>query len=213
MTGEVIVTRTHSYAGEQASKFSLYAPIVALVLGFLTINNRQGGAGVFIAWTNVGLAVSGLCLGLFSLTKLGASNRNCILVRALIGIILNGLIVVGVVMILNMASTTLTIHDRIVGHWRVTKSVVRNTGQTSVTYRPDGTCELVQTSAEGRSGKATGNWLLEAAGHHLLITIRHGDGDASLAGKTLNLGRVKSVDDSQMVLDTGAGDEISQRIP
>src|SRR5688572_19184773 len=80
--------------GEQAARFSLYAPFAVLLIGLLTLGNRdQWGVGITIGVINILLLVAGLGLGIVALLSMRRFGRERILGRAIVGILLNGLAV------------------------------------------------------------------------------------------------------------------------
>lgn len=80
---------------QQAAKFSFYAPLVAIFLGFIIQPQVQGNrmAMVVLGLTSTILIIAGLVFGIVALAAIKRHGREGILGRALVGTCINGLLV------------------------------------------------------------------------------------------------------------------------
>ncbi len=81
---------SNSSFSHQAAKFSWIAPLI--VLGLLTVGKQLGGR-VIVELVCLLLMVLGLLFGLISLFGIGKHGTRGILAPAIIGILINGLLV------------------------------------------------------------------------------------------------------------------------
>ncbi|MGB7160730.1 MAG: hypothetical protein WBD40_21885 [Tepidisphaeraceae bacterium] len=80
---------------QQAAKFSWMAPLVAILLGCCTVGVRSAGpsVGLAIAGLQLLLILGGLAAGIFALVGVKRYGSESILMPAITGIVLNGLII------------------------------------------------------------------------------------------------------------------------
>jgi len=200
--------------GEQAARFSLYAPFAVLIIGVLTAHNRnEPGVATAMLIISIILILAGLGLGVTALILMGRYGRRRILGRAVVGVGFNGLIAVVVVMALLPLVVAGRMKSKLAGHWstQVTVNHVANT--IDLILDKDGTFHFDSASGGAATTSLSGTWMMDRAkvlGVHI-EQVSHGD--PSAAGQSIGLGRIQSVDDQQMILKTDKGQEVYTRIP
>jgi hypothetical protein len=200
--------------GEQAARFSLYAPFAVLIIGLLTAGNRnQPGVAMTMLVINIVVVFAGLGLGIAALILMSRYGRQRILGRAAVGVALNGLLVAVVVMALVPVVVTGRMKSRMAGHWsmHVTANPVAST--IELVLNQDGTCHFDSVNGGKATASLDGDWTMN---RYRILGVRIQKvsyGDASAVGQSFGLGRVQLVDDQQMILQTDKGQEIYSRVP
>ena len=197
--------------GVQAARFSLYAPIVAIVLNVCATGNKDRIGMVTIGVTNLILIVAGFVLGVVALISTRRYGGKGILGRAVAGVALNGLFLLsGLVLLIPLMQRSHLVTG-LAGHWRMVSSPTPSAGTIDITFNRDGTFHM--TASGGKPVDLTGRWEV-SFGKVLGVHVSHvAAGDPGAAGRDLGLGRVTSNDQRQFVLATDHGDEVYQRIP
>jgi len=81
-----------------------------------------------------------------------------------------------------------------------------------MTLNADQTCRVNGKAGNGGPLDVTGHWTLSVR-RELGIRIEHVTvGNPGSIGKDIGLGKVRSVDDRQVVLEAGNGDEVYERV-
>lgn len=97
---------------QQMARASFLAPMVALVIGFLTIGIRTQGdensrsTELFVGIFNLSLCAVGLCLGIVSLAGWLRLRQKRVLTYTLAGLIINGVIITGFLAVLGAAKNS-----------------------------------------------------------------------------------------------------------
>jgi hypothetical protein len=202
--------------GEQAARFSLYAPIAAILVGcFSRSSNSERSVVLALAWFNLALIGAGFVLGIIALLSMKKFGRERILGRALFGILINGLVLGLFVSVLMPSRASAAVRQQVVGRWQLQSSSQQQaSSQLEVALNADGTFKLTSRSSDGRSGSVIGTWVMTPT-RTVGITVDRveGGGDTSLVGKKIGLGQVKQVDAGRLVLTTDKGEEVYQRLP
>src|SRR4051794_635144 len=104
--------------GVQASRFSLYAPLVALGLGLCTMSTHEyRPVGIFIGVLNLVLIFAGFVLGIVALCTIRKYGSKGILGRAIGGLVLCGLLLLAAVFVFSVAARAGGAKQQVVGHW------------------------------------------------------------------------------------------------
>ena len=188
--------------GEQAAKFSMYAPLVALAIGCL---GRAGGmqdrsAAMVLATINMLLIVAGFILGIVALISVKKHSPERILGRAIIGIILNGLVLALILFAFSSMGSAGQIKKQVVGAWQYQSGPDRNLKTALITFNADDTFKMQSTFVSGGGVSMTGKWSFSPPGS-----------DGSMNGQKIALGAVKRVDLRELVLASEKGDETFKR--
>ena len=202
--------------GEQAARFSLYTPLVAIFIGCLGRGGDQPGVAMAMGWINLVLIVAGFVLGLVALVSMRFYGRQRILVRALVGVIANGLFLAAAVSILLPAMAAKRVRDQVVGGWRVESQAGSGAApaRNDIHLSRDGTFRMTGIDGAGRVVvSASGTWRIDRNRTLGFEVGRVDAGDPSMAGQTIGLGTVKAVNGDRMVLETDKGDEVLRRLP
>ena len=201
--------------GEQAARFSLYAPLLIIVLGCLSSRGDESGVGMAFAWINLGLMVAGFVLGLVALVSMRVYGRKGILVRAVVGVLVNGLFLASAVSILMPAMAAKRVRDQVAGRWQVESEAGKavTTGGTDIDLSADGTFRLTRRDGAGGVASVSGNWGITRNRVLGLKVLNVEAGDPSTAGQSVALGTVKSVDRDRLVLTHNNGEDVLRRSP
>jgi len=204
---------TRQSFGEQAARFSLYAPFVVLGLGICTLENQKySGVGIVVAVTNLVLITLGFVLGVSALVSMKWFGRRRILWRAVVGVALNGVLLLAVLAAFGPWIARSRVAKQLVGHWRLVSAQGATKGQLEMTLNADQTCRVNGKAGNGGPLDVTGHWTLSVR-RELGIRIEHVTvGNPGSIGKDIGLGKVRSVDDRQVVLEAGDGDEVYERV-
>jgi hypothetical protein len=89
--------------GTRAARASWIAPLVAVVLNCCTVvsgfrNSRE--SNLIVGYASYAIYIFGLIAGIVALTKLGRYGSKGILIPALIGVAINGLLVVAITILI-----------------------------------------------------------------------------------------------------------------
>jgi hypothetical protein len=199
--------------GVQAARFSLYAPFVALVLGFLTLGTRNDHiVALTIGITNCLLIGVGFIFGILALISIRKYGASGILGRAITGTVLNGIFLALILFFLVLALLVRRTNDRLVGHWKYRSGPDIAMKQGEVDFESDGTCRLSGTAAAGYVSLA-GRWSLNANRLLTVVVDRVDQGDPLAVGKSVGLGTVKEIGAQHFLLATDNGDESYDRLP
>lgn len=192
--------------GEQAARFSLYAPFVGFLIGFLSRSSQTPSASTAMFTINCCLIVVGLLLGIAALISMRRYGTEGILVRAIVGVFLNGMVIVALLIILLPVVQAGRMKQRLTGSWTAHPTDAPNESVV-LTLRADNSFQLERTRDSEKMVSLDGTWAFTRT-HLLGVEISHvTEGEASVAGKKIGLGTVTSVDDSTMVLKTDDGEE------
>jgi len=135
-----------------------------------------------------------------------------ILVRAVVGVAVNGVLALGVLAAFWPWIARSRVAKQLVGHWRLVSAQGATKGQLEMTLNADQTCRVNGKAGNGGPLDVTGHWTLSVR-RELGIRIEHVTvGNPGSIGKDIGLGKVRSVDDRQVVLEAGDGDEVYERV-
>jgi hypothetical protein len=196
--------------GEQAARVSLYAPIMALVLGVCTFGNRsEPGVANIIAVVNVFLIVAGFILGVVALISMRWYGRARILGRAVGGLLFNGVFIFSMVVLVLPYLTVGLTKSRVIGRWATHPDGHSNPIElilnNDLTFHFGG-------SASGIIVSLDGHWEMRPD-RAIFLTIDHVEsGSQSATGKQIGLGIVQTVNDQEMTLKTDNGQETYDRV-
>ena len=200
--------------GVQAAKFSMYAPVVAFLLGTCLVSQpgdstaaakTMAGVRSAIAILNTVLIVGGLGLGVAALASTRKYGRDGILVRALVGVGLNGLLLAVAAVTLGPLLLGGPSRSKVVGHWRGPVGDPAHT--VDVTFAADGTYTFTNAGTALGPAAVDGQWVY-TADRVIGLTVGHVTvGNPAAVGKQIGLGRVRSATGSELVLATDHGDE------
>jgi hypothetical protein len=204
-----MVKSTQSF-GEQAARVSLYAPIVALVLGVCTLGPRdQPGVAIVVASINVFLIAAGFILGIVALILMRRYGRARILGRAVAGLLFNGVLILAMLGLVLPFFLVGFAKSRVVGHW-----MTRPDGHSQpvdLTFNKDDTFHFAGSN-KGTSVSLDGHWVMRPD-RAIFITIERVEaGSPSAVGKRMGLGIVRTVNDQEMILGTDNGQETYDRV-
>lgn len=204
---------------EQAAKYSFFSWVLALFIGCVSRGSESNPVLPSVTYTlfaiNLFLIVSGLAAAIFALASIPRLGPKGILVRALIGLLLNGLILavcLSVAIPIIHRNRTLA---NLAGHWRLTNP----TTQLDLTFNPDHSFVLAaqpspatnSASLTAPSYAAKGHWLLSS---NLEVGIEFDDDHATpMSGKKIRAGTITSLSPTQLNLQTPAGAETYTKIP
>ncbi|HWE96457.1 MAG TPA: hypothetical protein VG269_21020 [Tepidisphaeraceae bacterium] len=198
--------------GEQAARFSLYAPFVAFLIGAIGRGARtEPGVAIALFSINMLLILAGFALGIFALVSIRRYGSQYILGRAIGGLLLNGIVIAALILFLLPPLLAGSTKAKVPGHWHMRSVAAGPANQIDVTFNPDGTFHFV-----GSNGSASffvdGRWVLTPS-RVIGLTIERADGGAFQVGQKIGLGKVSAIDDKVLVLGTDKGDEVYDRIP
>ena len=198
--------------GEQAARFSLYTPLVVVLVGFFAHANKDStGVASALFVVNVLLLISGFALGITALVSMRRYGRPRILVRASIGTIANGLVIaalLSLVLPLMMAARAKT---KLTGKWIAQSVPVQPGDKMTIDLAKDGGFTFDTTRDGAPYVTLNGTWEFNRA-RVLSIHIDHvATGSSTAVGKTLGLGTVTSVNEIEMILNTDHGPETYRR--
>lgn len=209
--GRKMSESTNSF-GEQAARFSLYAPFTVLLIGVITFGNRnQPGVAIAVAVINLLLIAAGFVFGIIALFSMRRFGRSRIMGRAVAGLLLNGLVIAACVSFTLPLIMFSRARSQMIGHWHVrTKPGVP---QIDVTFNKDGTIHFVILPPAAPAISMDGRWEM-SQDRSVVTTIAHVTGsDRTSEGKTIGLGHFKSATDHELVMGTDHDDEIYDRVP
>ncbi len=198
----------------QAAQFSLYAPIVAIVLGCITFGTRekQPTAGLIIGGTNALIILLGFVFGIVALFGMRKHGKEGILVRAIIGVVLNGLFLLSFVAVALAIFRGTNIRPQVVGSWTMTKPAHGYNMDMNIDFADDGTFHWVTNfdTVPPRIAEIEGEWTLDKRA--IGLTIRKVvAGDQNAVGTSIPLGVVKTVNDTELILLHKDGEDVMRR--
>jgi hypothetical protein len=198
--------------GEQAARFSLYAPFVVFLIAAIGRGSHEPGVAIALVSINMLLILAGFVLGIFALVSIRRYGSQYILGRAIGGLLLNGMAITVIlifVLPLLLAGNT---KGKVAGHWHG-RSVATGPQQkqVDVTFNPDGTFHFVGSGDSG-SFSIDGRWVMDTS-RVIGLIIERSDGGAPRAGAKIRWGKVNTIDGKQLVLSTEDGEEVYDRVP
>lgn len=201
--------------GEQAARFSLYAPFMVIIIGVVANSSHLPSAGLVLGGINVLLVVAGFVSGVVALVSIRRFGRRRILGRAVAGLLLlNGVLLASMVYLtpsIVRAVRAGHLRERMVGRWLLQSTPAPVPGSLTVTYNKDGTFTIDIVRDGATVGSLSGSWFLSDQQMLAVRIDRVTKGDASAAGRRMGMGKVLSADDRQMVLRTDKGQEVYAR--
>jgi hypothetical protein len=199
--------------GEQAARFSLYAPFVAFLIGAIGRGaHTEPGVGIALFSINMLLILAGFALGIFALVSMRRYGRQYILGRAIGGLLLNGIVIAGLLTFMLPILLAGNTKGQVVGRWQMRSVPVGSQKQIEITLNPDGTFHFTGSGGV-KAVSMDGQWVL-TPGQVIGLTVERVDsGNASIVGSKIGFGAVKSVDDKKLVLRTDRGEEIYDQVP
>ncbi len=197
--------------GEQAARFSLYAPVAAILIGIFTAANReQPGVAIVLAVINCLLILAGLIFGVIALLSIKRYGRQHILGRAIGGLVFNGIIIASLLTFLVPAVMAGRMKAKVAGRW-LSRSNPPGITKMEVTFGKTGVFTLVSSAGDTTASSLEGQWGL-TRNHMLGVTIdRVIVGNPSVTGKWIGLGIIQAVDDQHLVLRANNADETYTR--
>jgi len=201
-------TRPQTF-GEQAAKFSLYAPGMAFLLGAMT-SRTEGAVRIAIGGLNLLLLVAGLIFGIVALSLIKKYGKERILGRAIAGVVINAVLLLAVATLLLPLMTAGNVRAKVAaGTWHMKSNPDPTVTKADLTFNSDGTyvADMTQRSLDLHM---TGHWTFSRL-HDIGMTIENVNGITPKTSESLVLGNVESVDDKQMTLRTDKGKEFYQR--
>jgi hypothetical protein len=208
------VSDTSQSLGEQAARFSMYAPIVAIILGCITRSaGNDAGVATAIFYINVLLIVAGFGLGIFALATSKKYGPERIVGRAIIGVILNGIALTMIIYVVMPVIAAAGMRDKIVGRWQLSSGGDNLTKSIDLNFGKKGAVDMTTTLVDGRSMSMNGTWIFTPTKEIGFKVQNITGGDPAMVGKTVGVGTVKIVDSQRMVLGTDKGDQIFKRVP
>jgi len=207
------MSRKRQSFGQQAARFSLYAPFVALAIGSFAMGNKdQPSVAISLGIINLALITSGLCLGIAALLSIRRYGRQGILMRAIVGVVLNTMVVVALLLVLLPAVMAGRMKEQLSRRWAMQGTQDPLSGNVTLTFDRSGSFTAEASRQDGTTTTLTGAWVFTPK-RVIGVTIKQATtGDLASAGKHLGLGTVKSVDDRQLILQTDHGEETYNRL-
>jgi hypothetical protein len=200
--------------GEQAAKFSLYAPLVAIGLGIVTAGVREQSVMLYaIPILNLTLLVAGFILGIVALMSMKRFGTERILGRAIGGIVLNGIVLACLAALLLPVLAAGQVKTRIVQHWRLPhSSTAANNGPIDIAFSADGTYRMDTVSPTAGPLVVLGNWSMNRSQQiHITIVTVNGK-PVGPPPKEMDLGIVNTVTADHLSLKTDNGFEEYDRV-
>jgi hypothetical protein len=199
--------------GQQAARFSLYVPLTVIIIRLFTYGNmNQAGVAITVTSINVLLVIAGFFLGIFALFSMRRYGSKGILVRAILGILINGVLFVAVLLILVPPILAGQVRQKVVGHWQLRTQPDSSFTQCDISFNQDGTYHL-QGVTGGTSISVGGKWSFDE-NRVIAVNLDHVDkGDPNAVGKQILLGKVSEADAHHLSLTTDKGVESYDRIP
>jgi hypothetical protein len=192
--------------GEQAARFSLYAPLMVLVIGIFRYANKSQPQILYILLgVNLFLVLAGSLLGIAALLSMRWYGRRGILVRAVVGVVINATALIGAAFVWLPVLAHHQLEQKLLGRW--TTQSTDGTPQDTIT---------LYLSKEGRftEERSTnhelwlrfyGSWVL-TEDHELELKVDEVPPQlATMMGKQFDLGTLQSVDANEMVFKTTRG--------
>jgi len=201
--------------GEQAAKFSLYAPLAAIGLGIVTAGVREQSVMLYaIPILNLTLLAAGLVLGIVALISMKRFGTEGILGRAIGGIVLNGIVLACLAALLLPVLAARQVKTRIVQHWRMPhSSTAANNGPIDITFNADGTFRMDTVSPTAGPLVVLGNWSINRPREIHASMISVNGKPIGPPPKEMDLGIVTSVTADHLSLKTDNGFEEYDRVP
>jgi len=157
--------------------------------------------------------VAALALGIAALVSMRKYGRRGILWRAIVGVALNGLVLAAAATLLVPMMGASRTKGQVAGRWTMQSSPHAPPGKTVVTFNADGTFAMDVADGATPIVALSGRWTMDATRVIGITVDRVTTGNAEIAGKSMGLGRVTSVDAQRLVLKADAGDETYERTP
>jgi hypothetical protein len=208
------MARSNQSPGEQAARFSLYAPLVVFVIGIFS-RSSHGELGVAIALfsINVFLIIVGFGLGVLALFSMQWYGPERILGRAVGGVLLNGLLMVFILFFMLPLLTAGRVKGQLAGHWQKRPDTASAGVQLDLTLADDGAFHFTSSGDPHGPVVLDGKWAMTPM-HGIRLNIERVDvGSPSAVGKNFLVGTVKTIDDKQLILRTETGEEAYDKIP
>lgn len=201
--------------GEQAARFSLYAPFAVMGISTLSAGARhEAGVKIALFVISTVLLIAGLGLGIVALISTRRFGTDRILTRAILGVVLNGMAIVLLAVFLLPLLATGRVKTQVVGHWHMQHSVPPPpNGPLDITLNSDGTFELDGKLPTGVPLAIKGTWTMNRSREIDVRFVSVNDKAADPASKPIGLGIVRSVSDTQLSLKTDSGQEDYDRVP
>ena len=198
--------------GEQLARFSLYVPVVILVLGFCTtgVTQRDRSVGVALFYLNVTLIVLGFLAGIGALVSMSRFGKSGILGRAIGGLLLNGLAIGALLAFLTPLVRTAQMRTALVGDWALVQAPDLN-AKIDVHFDKDGRFRFTTDDALNSPAVFSGKWALTSNRVVAIKIEQVENGNQEMVGQSIGLGSIESVDQKQMVLKTDKGHETYQK--
>lgn len=213
----VAAARQRQSFGEQAARFSLYVPLVVILIAFLTRRSaEEAGLQKAVGWLNLSLMVAGFLLGIAALISMRVYGRQGILGRAVIGVVVNALLLLAAASFLLPVFAAQRLRAQVVGHWELESRAGRVAAplKIDIHFAGDGTFRMTMPDATGRRvASASGSWRVDRRRTIGLVVEGIEVGDPFDVGETIALGIIKSVDADRMVLKTAQGEDVLRRLP
>jgi len=209
-----VVAASKESFGVQAAKFSLYAPLMVLVVGFVSNISQRNGQAVALTLfgLNMLIIVVGLALGLLALAMIPKFGKQGILIRALLGTAINLTLLVLTLVVVLPLFTHASVRRQLVGHWKARTVTDPSIGTMDIALNEDGTFTFNSVPRKGAGVKSTGQWVFlrdQAVG----VSIETANGVTAPKPINIGLGKVQSIDTQQMTLSTDKGPETYDRVP
>jgi len=206
------MARRKQSLGEQAARFSLYAPFAVIAIRVLTYGN-SGEFDVLISIfvVNSLLIVTGFSLGIFALISMRWYGRKGILVRGVLGTLFNAIVIAAILAILLPVMLTARVKARVAGHWQYRSGAVGGMSRADVQFYPGGKFHI-SAVVSGKSVSFGGDWEFTDS-REIGVTIDEVEtGNPATVGQKMLLGTVEEADD-HLVLKTETGSEFYDRVP
>jgi hypothetical protein len=199
--------------GEQAARFSLYAPLLAFFIGIIANASRdKASAAMPLLIINCLLVVAGLVLGIAALVSMRRYGRQGILGRAIAGVLLNGMIVTALAAVVLPLVLAGRVKNQLPGQWSLQAAPKQVMDSTTMTLNQDGTFILESSRDSATIMSVSGTWVLTRTRVLGVNIERVKQGEPSAVGQRIGLGTVKSIDEKQMTLQTDNGEERYARV-
>jgi hypothetical protein len=196
--------------GERAAGFSVAASFVTMMLGYISKAN-QGNPGARFVISVIGIIIlfAGLCLGVAALVSYNQRPRPGILRRAVGGVLFNGLTLFAVAYLVIAHGQMET---KLTGRWAMNVPPGSFLRSATLTLDPNGKFTL-ETSTATQSVAMAGDWSVNSSDVLGVKPEQVSPGaNTSVVGTPIAVGKVESIDDHQMTLDTDRGEETYARI-
>lgn len=211
----------------QAARFSFWAPIAALVLGWLvsamlrdaaTAPGGMQASATLVLVTVVALNLAAVVLGVVALVAMRRLGRTGLLWRAGGGVVMGLLILVSLGSIARRVTSDLQLRRALVGEWEMETTVAgRAPAKIDVTLRQEGTA-AVRIEGGGKAATLTGVWavLKDAGTGKRVLAVKWDAGQANVLGSDTMQGvrwPVESVGEQELRLSGEGGKaEVYRRV-